>query len=75
VLEPQILLADETRAESDFEVNTKAEREIETILVHLEAQNDLILKILRHLEGAATPPSIQRPDLVVGPGAPSGGRP
>ena len=54
VLEPQILLADETRAESDFEVNTKAEREIETILVHLEAQNDLILKILRHLEGTAT---------------------
>jgi uncharacterized membrane protein len=46
----------EARAESDFEVNTKAEREIETILVHLEAQNDLILKILRHLEGAATPP-------------------
>jgi uncharacterized membrane protein len=44
----------EARAESDFEVNTKAEREIETILVHLEAQNDLILKILRHLEGTAT---------------------
>jgi uncharacterized membrane protein len=45
----------EARAEADFEVNTKAEREIETILRHLEAQNDLILKILRHLERASTP--------------------
>jgi uncharacterized membrane protein len=43
----------EARAEADFEVNTKAEREIETILQHLEAQNDLILKILRQLEGAS----------------------
>jgi uncharacterized membrane protein len=43
----------EARAEADFDVNTKAEREIETILLHLEAQNDLILKILRHLEGVS----------------------
>lgn len=40
----------EIRAEADFEVNTKAEREIETILMHLEKQNELILKILDHLE-------------------------
>jgi uncharacterized membrane protein len=40
----------EARAEADFEVNTKAEREIETILHHLENQNELILKILHHLE-------------------------
>lgn len=40
----------EARAESDFEVNTKAEREIETILVHLENQNDLILEILKKIE-------------------------
>ena len=40
----------EVRAEADFEVNTKAEREIETILLHLERQNELILKILNHLE-------------------------
>ncbi len=40
----------EARAEADFEVNTKAEREIEAILLHLETQNDLILKILHHLE-------------------------
>jgi len=40
----------EARAESDFDVNVKAEREIETILLHLERQNYLILKILHHLE-------------------------
>ncbi len=40
----------EIRAESDFEVNIKAEREIETILAHLENQNDLILKILNQLD-------------------------
>ena len=40
----------EKRAAADFEVNTKAEREIETILMHLENQNELILKILDHLE-------------------------
>ncbi len=45
----------EARAEADFEVNTKAEREIESILLYLETQNDLILKILRQVEGASTP--------------------
>lgn len=40
----------ELRAEADFEINTKAEREIGTILMHLENQNDLILKILNHLK-------------------------
>lgn len=40
----------EIRAEADFEVNIKAEREIEAILMHLEKQNELILKILDHLE-------------------------
>lgn len=43
----------EARAESDYDVNVKAEREIETILLHLEHQNDLILKILGHLEKGA----------------------
>jgi len=41
----------EARAEADFEVNTKAEREIEVILRHLEHQNELIVKILHHMEG------------------------
>ena len=40
----------EARAEADFEINTKAELEIETILVHLENQNDLILEILQKIE-------------------------
>ena len=40
----------EARAEADFEINTKAEMEIETILTHLEKQNDLILEILNRLE-------------------------
>jgi uncharacterized membrane protein len=44
----------EARAESDFDVNVKAEREIETILLHLEQQNELILKILHHIEKADT---------------------
>ena len=40
----------EIRAESDFEVNTKAEREVEAILAHLEKQNELILEILEKLK-------------------------
>ena len=40
----------ELRAESDFEINKKAEAEIETILMHLENQNELILKILDHIQ-------------------------
>jgi uncharacterized membrane protein len=40
----------ERRAESDFEVNVRAEKEIEVILMHLENQNELILKILDNIE-------------------------
>jgi uncharacterized membrane protein len=40
----------EIRAEADFEVNTKAELEIETILMHLENQNKIIMEILQKLE-------------------------
>ena len=40
----------EARAEADFEVNTKAEREIETILQHLENQNTVMLEILTRLD-------------------------
>ena len=39
----------EARAEADFEVNTRAELEIETILQHLENQDKLILEILRRM--------------------------
>lgn len=40
----------ELRAEEDYLINKKAEMEIETILKHLENQNDMILQILKHLE-------------------------
>ena len=40
----------EARAGVDFEVNVKAELEIETILKHLEKQDEMILKILKRLE-------------------------
>ncbi len=40
----------EKRAEADFEINTKAELEIETILKHLENQNEVIMKILDKLD-------------------------
>jgi uncharacterized membrane protein len=39
----------ETRAESDFNVNVRAEKEIEIILLHLAHQNELILKILENV--------------------------
>ena len=42
----------ESRAEADFEVNTKAEREIEAVLQHLERQNALMLQILQRLDAA-----------------------
>ncbi len=40
----------ELRAEHDFETDTKAEKEIETILLHLENQQQLILQILQKIE-------------------------
>ena len=40
----------DARAEADFEINTKAEYEIEVILQHLENQNEMILKILNRVE-------------------------
>lgn len=40
----------ELRSEHDFETDKKAEKEIETILTHLENQQDLMLEILRKLE-------------------------
>lgn len=40
----------ELRAQSDFDINSKAEMEIEAIMAHLEHQNEMILEILRRLE-------------------------
>ena len=47
----------EARAESDYEVNVKAEREIEAILMHLEAQADKIEKILQSMATEKRPPA------------------
>jgi len=38
------------RAEADLKINTQAELEIETILSHLEYQNNLMLKILKGID-------------------------
>jgi uncharacterized membrane protein len=40
----------DARAEADFDVNTRAETEIENILLHLENQNQLIMEILNRLD-------------------------
>jgi uncharacterized membrane protein len=40
----------EILAEEDFAINKKAEVEIETILLHLENQNELIIQILKHIQ-------------------------
>ena len=40
----------ELRAEEDFSINKKAETEIETILMHLENQNEIMVEILNRLE-------------------------
>jgi uncharacterized membrane protein len=41
----------EARAQADFEVNTKAEREVAAIRLQQKAQNDLTLRILHCVEG------------------------
>jgi uncharacterized membrane protein len=41
----------EARSENDFDVNVKAEREVEAILQHLERQSELVLRILNRVEG------------------------
>jgi uncharacterized membrane protein len=40
----------EARAEADFGIDQKAEMEIETVLMHLENQNQVMEKILHTLE-------------------------
>lgn len=42
----------EARADADFDVNTRSEIEVETILKHLENQNKLILEILSKVDKA-----------------------
>jgi CRP-like cAMP-binding protein len=40
----------ETRAELDFEVNQKAEKEVMATLLHLERNTDLLLQLMKHLD-------------------------
>lgn len=40
----------EIRAQHDFDTNVKAEKEIETILLHLEKQDEMMLEILQRIE-------------------------
>ncbi len=40
----------ELRSEQDFLIDKRAELEIESILMHLENQNDIMLKILNHIQ-------------------------
>ncbi len=40
----------ELRAQHDYETNVKAEKEIESILLHLEKQDETMLQILRKIE-------------------------
>jgi len=40
----------ETRAELDFEVNQKAEKEVMATLLHLERNTDLLLQLMQHLD-------------------------
>ena len=54
----------EMRAENDYQVNLKAEREIEVILLHLEYQNTILLAMvekmglrLEEMEKDAAPPA------------------
>jgi CRP-like cAMP-binding protein len=44
----------ETRAELDFEVNQKAEREVMATLLHLERNTDLLVRLMQHLECGLT---------------------
>lgn len=40
----------EKRAQADFEINKKAEHEIEVIIAHLENQNELLLELARKID-------------------------
>ncbi|MBX4181347.1 DUF1003 domain-containing protein [Candidatus Parcubacteria bacterium] len=42
--------AAERRAQLDFEINKKAEQEVEAIIAHLENQNELLLEIMRKID-------------------------
>lgn len=40
----------EHRAQADYEINQKAQHEVEVVIAHLENQNELLLEILKKIE-------------------------
>lgn len=40
----------EHRAEEDYRINKKAEKEIEIVVAHLENQNEMLLELMRKFE-------------------------
>jgi len=40
----------ELRSEADYEINKKSEKEIETIIAHLENQNDMLVYLIKNSE-------------------------
>jgi uncharacterized membrane protein len=42
--------ASDRRAQSDLEINIKAEKEVEVILEHLEYQNDILMKLVKEVD-------------------------
>jgi uncharacterized membrane protein len=42
--------ASDRRAQSDLEINIKAEKEVEVILQHLEYQNEILLKLVKEVD-------------------------
>lgn len=47
----------EVRAENDFEVNVRSEREVKVILEHLERQNELLIKLVKHIDPDGSGPA------------------
>lgn len=42
--------AAEWRAQKDFEINKKAEHEIEIVIAHLENQNELLMELIKKID-------------------------
>lgn len=40
----------EQRAQEDFEINQKAEHEVEVVIAHLENQNELLLELIQKID-------------------------
>lgn len=50
---------DRLRAEHDYQINLKAEKEIEVVLARLEVQHQAMLRILEHLDRPHSAPALR----------------